>query len=46
MGKNTPYEGKSVKGRVVATIVDGRVIYKNNGSHESIVEMDPVEHFD
>lgn len=46
MGKNTPYEGKKVKGRVVATIVDGRVIYKNSGSHESLVEMDPVEHFD
>ena len=46
MGKNTPYDRKKVKGRVRATIVDGRVIYKNNGSHESIVETDPAEHFD
>ena len=46
MGKNTPYDRKKVKGRVRATIVDGRIIYRNNGSHESIVETDPAEHFD
>ena len=46
MGKNTPYDRKKVKGRVRATIVGGRVIYRNNGSHESLVETDPAEHFD
>lgn len=27
-GKNTPFNGRSVKGEVVATIVDGKVVYK------------------
>ncbi len=45
-GKNTPYNGKKVKGRVVATIIDGRVIYRNDGKHESIIETADVDHFD
>lgn len=45
-GKNTPYDRKKVKGKVIATIVDGRVIYRHNGNHESIVETDQVDHFD
>lgn len=28
MGKNTPFHGKKVKGRVVATIVDGEIVYR------------------
>ena len=27
-GKNTPFDGKKVKGRVITTIVDGKIIYK------------------
>ena len=37
-GKNTPYAGKKVKGLVRATIIDGRVVYQNNGRNESIIE--------
>ncbi|MCR5784672.1 MAG: dihydroorotase [Eubacterium sp.] len=29
MGKNTPFAGKKVKGRVLYTISDGKIIYKN-----------------
>ena len=29
MGKNTPLQGVTLKGRVVATIVDGRIVYKD-----------------
>ncbi len=43
-GKNTPYAGKKVKGLVKATIIDGRVVYQNNGRNESIIET--VEHLD
>ena len=28
-GKNSPFHGKKVKGRIVYTIVDGRVVYDN-----------------
>lgn len=28
-GKNTPFHGKKVKGKVIYTIVDGRVVYDN-----------------
>lgn len=28
MGKNTPFHGRKVKGRVVATIVDGEIVYR------------------
>lgn len=27
-GKNTPFDGKKIKGRVITTIVDGKIIYK------------------
>ena len=27
-GKNTPFDGKKVKGRVITTIVDGNIVYK------------------
>lgn len=27
-GKNTPFDGKKVKGRVITTIVDGEIVYK------------------
>lgn len=27
-GKNTPFDGKKVKGRVITTIVDGKIVYK------------------
>jgi len=30
-GRNTPYAGKTLKGRVHQTIVDGRVIYRHEG---------------
>jgi dihydroorotase len=30
-GRNTPYAGKTLKGRVHQTIVDGRVIYRHDG---------------
>ncbi len=39
-GRNTPYAGKKVKGLVKATIIDGRVIYRNDGKNESIVKME------
>lgn len=29
MGKNTPFHGRTVKGRVVATIVDGEIVFHN-----------------
>ena len=45
-GKNTPFDRKKVKGRVRATIVNGRVIYKNIGAHESLVESESADHFD
>ena len=32
-GKNTPFDGKQVKGKVVMTIVDGTVVYE--GGNES-----------
>lgn len=28
-GKNTPFDGKKVKGRVIMTIVDGKIVYNN-----------------
>ncbi|WP_099470034.1 dihydroorotase [Konateibacter massiliensis] len=30
MGKNTPFAGRKLKGQVVATIVNGKVVYQNN----------------
>mgnify|MGYP000762489299 FL=1 len=28
MGRNTPFDGKKVTGRVVTTIVDGKIVYE------------------
>ncbi|MEO7455666.1 MAG: dihydroorotase [Gemmatimonadaceae bacterium] len=30
-GRNTPYQGMEVRGRVECTIVDGRIVYRRNG---------------
>lgn len=32
MGKNTPFAGKKLKGQVIATIVNGKVVYQSNES--------------
>ena len=32
MGKNTPLEGTTLKGRVVATLVEGRLVYQDGGN--------------
>lgn len=29
-GKNTPFDGKKVKGRVITTIVDGKIVYQED----------------
>jgi len=29
-GKNTPYDGYKFKGKVMATIVDGEIVYKDD----------------
>ena len=34
-GKNTPYVGLEIQGRVICTIVDGQVVYEANGTRRS-----------
>lgn len=31
-GKNTPFHGRLVKGKVMATVVNGKIVYKENGN--------------
>lgn len=31
-GKNTPYEGKQLKGQVIMTICEGRIVYQDGGN--------------
>ena len=31
-GKNTPFDGRKVTGRVVTTIVDGKIVYEEGRS--------------
>jgi dihydroorotase len=40
MGKNTPFDGKKVNGRVRYTIVGGKVVYSFKPGSECIVEKD------
>ncbi len=40
MGKNTPFDGKKVKGRVVYTIVGGKIVYSYRPGSEVIVDKD------
>lgn len=39
-GKNTPFDGKKVKGRVVYTIVNGKIVYSYKPGFECIVDKD------
>lgn len=39
-GKNTPFNGKKVKGRVVYTIVSGKIVYSYKPGFECIVDKD------
>lgn len=34
LGKNTPFGGRKVKGKVMATIVDGAIVYRTEESHD------------
>ena len=40
MGKNTPFNGKTVKGRVRYTMSDGKVVYSYRPGCEIIVDKD------
>ncbi len=40
LGKNTPFDGKEVQGKVRYTIVGGKVVYSCVGGSECIVEKD------
>jgi dihydroorotase len=40
LGKNTPFNGKKVKGRVVYTIANGRTVYSYRPGFECIVDKD------
>lgn len=40
MGKNTPFDGKKVKGRVTYTIAGGKVVYSYKPGFECIVDKD------
>jgi dihydroorotase len=40
LGKNTPFEGKKVKGRVRYTMVGGKVVYSYRPGSECIVDKD------
>lgn len=40
LGKNTPFNGKKVKGRVRYTIVGGKTVYSYNKDNEIIVDKD------
>ncbi len=37
-GKNTPFEGKTVKGTIRTTMIDGRIVYSNHNGHEVLIE--------
>ena len=39
-GRNTPFDGREVKGRVVYTIVNGRIVYSNKDGNEIIIDKD------
>jgi dihydroorotase len=39
-GKNTPFNGKEVKGKVIYTIVNGRIVYSNKDGNEFIIDKD------
>jgi len=39
-GKNTPFDGKEVKGQVIYTIVNGRILYSNRDGNEIIIDKD------
>ena len=40
LGKNTPFEGREVKGSVKYTIVAGKVVYAHKDGNETIVDKD------
>ena len=40
LGKNTPFDGRKVKGKVRYTIAGGRVVYSYRPGCESIVDKD------
>ncbi len=44
LGKNTPFNGKTVKGRVVYTIVGGKTVYSYRPGRESIVDKDVLRY--
>ncbi len=44
LGKNTPFNGKTVKGRVVYTIVGGKTVYSYRPGRESIVDKDVLKY--
>ena len=39
-GKNTPFEGKHVYGKVLYTIVNGRVVYSDHNGTEILIERE------
>lgn len=39
-GKNTPFAGKKVKGRVVLTMSDGKTVYSYANGNESIIDKE------
>ena len=44
MGKNTPFDGKTVKGRVTYTIVGGKIVYSYKPGFECIVDKDVAKY--
>lgn len=46
MGKNTPFHGRKVKGRVTATIVDGQIVYRRNHKKEENIHDKPISRED
>ena len=44
LGKNTPFNGKTVKGRVIYTIVGGKTVYSYRPGRESIVDKDVLKY--
>jgi len=44
LGKNTPFHGKRVKGRVVYTIVGGKTVYSYRPGCESIIDKDVLKY--
>ena len=39
-GKNTPFEGKHVYGKVLYTLVNGRVVYSDHNGTEILIERE------